>query len=275
MRNSNNEIPNNRKRAGDDIYRDDMKVKKQTVRKSKTVKGANTEMNGNQGENMGSRNNGYQDMRGEEMDIEHVRDGDATLYRVGNNGNYEIITDTWNSTKKPKKQSVPKIPKIPKVKKGKEQISNLTSTSSSTSSSSSNISAVGVGGGVGNSNEINAMDALFWALEQQEKMKINQLEKEKRENEKNASQKQNENENALEIERKKTKKSDSNGQINCDEKEGMNDVLENVGNKNKSGERETIGSGSKNGDVKRGDNDETTQSQSSSSSSTSSIVETI
>ena len=148
---------------------------------------------------------------------------ESTLYRVDSNGNYEAVTNTNNIIqpkilKKPRKANI-NNPKTIKISKHKKDLITKNLLSDDDGKNIQNIN-VGLNLGLnqgqnrgenrGEKSEINAMDALFWALDhdQQENDKLKQLEKEK--------EKEKEKEREIELEKEKGKKDDNS--VNMDEK---------------------------------------------------------
>ena len=114
---------------------------------------------------------------------------ESTLYRVDHNGNYEAVTNTGSTTtivqpkilKKPRKQNN-NNPKTIRIYKNKKETNNNI-LSSTNEENEKNVQNNNLNNNLnqsrGDKSEINAMDALFWALDQQENIKLKQLEKEK------------------------------------------------------------------------------------------------
>ena len=196
------EIPsllNNRKRSADDVIQgsgeDTVTVKKVTARRGRPVKGTVADgmfnvmpdiLGGNRIYDANNfRNNGEINDRNYNTENHGNQLPESTLYRVDHNGNYEAIINTGSNTtivqpkilKKPRKQNN-NNPKTIRIYKNKKDLNNniLISTNEENEKNMQNNNS---NQSRGDKSEINAMDALFWALDQQESIKLKQLEKDK------------------------------------------------------------------------------------------------
>ena len=199
----NGEIPsllNNRKRSADEVIQGgEDTVKKVTARRGRPVKGTVSDgmfnvmpdiLGGNRIYDLNNfRNNGEINDRNYNSENHGNQLPESTLYRVDHNGNYEAVMNTGGTTivqpkilKKPRKQNNnnPKTIRIYKNKKDANN-NNLLSTNEENEKNvqNNNLNNNNLTQSRGDKSEINAMDALFWALDQQENIKLKQLEKDK------------------------------------------------------------------------------------------------
>ena len=155
----------------------------------------------NNGDTNNDRNNGNGNYSSENHGNHGNRNQlpESTLYRVDSNGNYEAVINTNNIIqpkilKKPRKSNI-NNPKTIKISKNKKDLMN--NNLSISDEDGKNIQNDNLGSNLnsnlglnqsqnrgeirGEKTEINAMDALFWALDhdQQENDKLKQLEKDK------------------------------------------------------------------------------------------------